>query len=78
MNVIPHIRELRNKYSHTTSTNITVKNVEFNKLNPGYVKKRDRYREIFGDKPKYLYVKADDRDALRKIRNSSASLVKPR
>jgi hypothetical protein len=38
-------------------TNITIKNIRFNMSAIGYIKKRDRYRQIFGEKPKFLLIK---------------------
>jgi hypothetical protein len=34
-------------------------NVKFSISAAGYMRKKDRYKEIFGEKPKYLYVKCD-------------------
>lgn len=36
---------------------MNVKNVEFNKECQGYKRKRDRYKEIFGEKPRYIFKK---------------------
>lgn len=36
---------------------LNVQNLKFNKLATGCLRKRDRYREIFGDKPKIVMVK---------------------
>lgn len=74
-----NLRQLRGKYSQTVNTNLSVKNMEFNKQSKEYIKKKDRYREIFGEKPRYILVKADDNEGLRKVKiGGSVTLFKPR
>lgn len=38
---------------------LSIMNVKFSISAAGYMRKKDRYKEIFGEKPKYLYVKCD-------------------
>ncbi len=74
-----NLRQLRGKYSQTVNTNLSVKNMEFNKQSKDYIKKKDRYREIFGEKPRYIFVKADDNEGLKKVKiGGSVTLFKPR
>lgn len=57
---------------------INVHNMEFNKVG-GYMKKKDKYREIFGEKPKFVMVKADEAGmGFKGIVTNSAMILKPR
>jgi hypothetical protein len=38
---------------------LSIMNVKFSISAAGYMRKKDRYKEIFVEKPKYLYVKCD-------------------
>jgi hypothetical protein len=38
---------------------VSITNVKFSISTAGYMRKRDKYRQIFGEKPKFLFVKIE-------------------
>ena len=53
------------------SLNVNIQQVKFDQNKQGMPKKKDRYREIFGERPKFLLVKRNTTDSDTIVGNST-------
>lgn len=57
VNLLGNFSKFHSQHSQSVNNcNVNVQNMEFNSQK-GYIRKKERYRQIFGDRPKVIYVK---------------------
>ena len=61
------VKEMHKQQHQNASLNLKINNMKFDRLASNYVKKRDRYKQIFGDKPKYVYKKIGGEERISEI-----------